>query len=444
MGKYFRWLNRPAIISLSVIAVIAAATAAAFVSLNRTVRPDNAGPPPSPSLPPPSTPPAVNAQGFPVSSPTAGCANPVPLRQANGAWILGYNDDKQATSPVPSAAGKLGLLDFDWLSFTSPGTLAQSDSFAQSLPTVLSTAAQVNPCTLRFVTINDSSTPLRVMAQILTQPSVMDAHVAAIAKLMAGEPYATGLTLDYEFALPRTTADLAVYAQVAGWHNLSFAQEVNQLTNDYTRLVQMVAVAMHRQHRYLRVACLVRNNDVVASEPNNVAPYLFDYGKLSTYADQLVLMAVDFHYSTGDPGPIAPLASVKQVVGYVRSYGMPAAKLAIEVPNYAYDWQVNAKGGIATSASGAVIPASTLTPTQVAAAMKSGHWRQVGKQDGETEYAYTATVSGKSVRHIVWDASTGLLFEKGQLAKLLPGSPINIWQIGNNDPVGTTLAVQAR
>jgi hypothetical protein len=44
----------------------------------------------------------------------------------------------------------------------------------------------------------------------------------------------------------------------------------------------------------------------------------------------------------------------------------------------------------------------------------------------------------------VWDSATAISYEKAQLAKVLPGVPINIWQIGNNDPVGTTLAAQVK
>jgi Glycosyl hydrolases family 18 len=445
MGKYLKRPSRPAAIALTVIALILAATAYAFVSLNKNATSADAGAPPSPSLPPSSAQPSGNTQNFASSSPAAtGCSHPVPLRQASGAWMADYNDDKQNTSAIPDGAGEFSLLDFDWLTFTTPGTLAQSDPFAQPLSSVLPADAQTNPCTLRFVTINDSSTPKRVMAEILTQPSVMTEHVAAIAEEMAGLPYATGLTLDYEFALPYTQADLATYAQVAGLHNLSLDQEVNQLTLDYTRLVQMTAAAMHNQHRLLRVAALVRNNDMVDSEQDNVAPYLFDYGQLAASADQLVLMAIDFHFSGGSPGPIAPLSDVTQVASYVRSYGIPLTKLAIEVANYSYDWPVTADGANATSKSGQVIQAEQRNPTQLAAAMEAGGWRRLGTRDGETQYGYTATASGKQVQHIVWDAATALSYEKAQLAKVLPGVPINIWQIGNNDPVGTALAAQVK
>jgi hypothetical protein len=91
-----------------------------------------------------------------------------------------------------------------------------------------------------------------------------------------------------------------------------------------------------------------------------------------------------------------------------------------------------------------VVQAAQLTATQVAAKLETGDWRQLGTQDGETQYSYTTTVGGKSVQHIVWDASAAMSYEKAQLAKVLPGVPINIWQIGNLDPTGTALAAQVK
>ena len=444
MGKFFTRSNRPAIIALSAIAVILAVTVYSFVSLSQRATPENAGPPPTQKLPAASAQPTVNTANFSSASPAAtGCSHPVSL-QTTGAWMAGYNDDKQNTNEVPSGAAQFGVLDFDWLTFTTPSSLTSADPFSQSLSTVLSADAQANPCTLRFVTVNDQNTPKKVMAEILTEPSVMNEHVAAIASEMASLPDANGLTLDYEFSLPENATDLATYAKLAGWHNLTFDQEVNQVTLDYTHLVQMVAAAMHKQHRLLRVASLVRNNDMVDSEVTNVAPYLLDYGNLAKYADQLVLMAIDFHYQGGTPGPISPMADVTQVAKYVRSYGIPLSKLSIEVPNYAYDWQVTASGANATNSSGQVIQATQLNPTQLAAKMQAGDWRKVGTQDGETQYSYKTTAGGKTVQHIVWDSATAISYKKAQLAKVLPGVSINIWQIGNNDPVGTTLAAQVK
>jgi hypothetical protein len=76
--------------------------------------------------------------------------------------------------------------------------------------------------------------------------------------------------------------------------------------------------------------------------------------------------------------------------------------------------------------------------------MQAGDWRKLGTQDGETQYSYKTTAGGKTVQHIVWDSATAISYKKAQLAKVLPGVSINIWQIGNNDPVGTTLAAHVK
>ena len=157
MGKFFTRSNRPAIIALSVITVVLAVTVYAFVSLSQRATPENAGPPPTQKLPAASAQPTVNTANFASASPAAtGCAHPVSL-QTTGAWMAGYNDDKQNTSEVPSGAAQFGVLDFDWLTFTTPGSLTSADQFSESLSTVLSADAQANPCTLRFVTINDQN-----------------------------------------------------------------------------------------------------------------------------------------------------------------------------------------------------------------------------------------------------------------------------------------------
>src|SRR5215469_4939089 len=138
MGKYLKRPSRPAAITVSAIALLLGATAYAFVSLNKDATSADAGSPPSPSLPPSSAQPSGNTQNFASSSPAAtGCSHPVSLHRASGAWMADFNDDKQNTSAIPDGAEKLGLLDFDWLTFTTPGTLTRSDPFAQPLSTVL-------------------------------------------------------------------------------------------------------------------------------------------------------------------------------------------------------------------------------------------------------------------------------------------------------------------
>jgi hypothetical protein len=319
--------HRPLIATLTALAVIGAT--AAFISLQLNAGPAAAGPPPM-ALPSPSQSrlPALDTGAWATTPPDAlasGCKQPK-LAGAAGAWIVSYLDDNTNDKDLVSSEAKaLNLVDFDWLSVASPTDLVQTDSFDPSLATELTAAAQAGPCGQRFVTLTDNDPSLshtadvRLMAEILTEPSVREEQVAAVAALMASQPEATGLTVDYQFGLPQTLADLAVDEKVAGWHGLSLEVAVGRLSDDYTELIRELAAAMHQQHRTLRVAALVRDSDDLEVATGDIAPYLLDYGALAKYADQIVLEAYDFHYTTGNPGPIAPFSNVAGVLRYVHS-----------------------------------------------------------------------------------------------------------------------------
>ena len=72
--------------------------------------------------------------------------------------------------------------------------------------------------------------------------------------------------------------------------------------------------------------------NVPASDP------AFDYRKLASSADHLILMAYDEHWSTGTPGPIASLPWFAKVLRQ-RQHDVPAAKTIVAIGNYAYDWE---------------------------------------------------------------------------------------------------------
>src|SRR5260370_10312877 len=99
---------------------------------------------------------------------------------------------------------------------------------------------------------------------------------------------------------------------------------------------------MHRQHAALRSAVRVRTTDEINyQDKKDLLPFLYDYGALAKYADQIVLMAVDFHWATSDPGPIATLSDLRNVLNEVRTYDIPGARLAVESAVYGYDWTLN-------------------------------------------------------------------------------------------------------
>ena len=380
--------------------------------------------------------PAADTATPPVQRPASCPATS--LGSSSGAWVVPWLDDPQSPDLVPTQAKQLGVLDFFWLALgPSPGTILQNptDSQARSLDAALAAAYSGNPCGLRFVTIvdnfNGTADPAEAkawLARILLDSTARQQHVKAIAAEMSRHPLADGLTVDYEFKLP-AAADLPLYARIGHLKQLLSDhpdQLAQRITTGYSALIHDLDQTMHQQHRQLRVATLARDQSQVNFD--NLPAYIADYGAISRNADQVILMAYDYHWSTGDPGPIAPTDWVRTVWSYAQTQNPPPGRLAIALPAYAYNWPVDGAGKTAHEAV-------DLTATQIAAA----NWPTTGRQDGETEYTYRDSQGGV---HQVWDAASGLAAKAASVRQFC-GCAVMAWKVGNADPVGSHLVVSA-
>jgi hypothetical protein len=430
-----RLFSAPRVAFFAVLLVLVGIGATLLVMMRTANQRPPAGASTASGVPTPASLPALDTGALPTTPPLArpaGCNNP--LAGGNGTWFPDWMENPQAQSNVPDAASSLRLVNFYWLGLgQDPSSIvAQPGDFGgPDLATQLETAEAANPCTWRFATVSDSATPMTTMARILTDPVARWANVMALADAMAAQPYDQGLTIDYEFALPNTQEDLNTYAAVAGWHNLTDRQEVSYLTNDYTELIRELAIAMHRQHRLLSVAVKVRlTNEITYWDISYLSPFLYDYSAIASNADQLIYMATDFSYSSGNPGPIVPTSDLRRVIQVIGTYNIPTSKEAFELPVYGYDWTVNSSNQLLAGTQ-----ASTVTATQVAA----NTWHAVKIEDNETMFTYTAG----GHRHIVWYTGTQLRKEVRLLQTLCPGCALAAWADGNTDPAGSTAILNA-
>jgi hypothetical protein len=384
----------------------------------------------------------LDLSGYPAQPPTARppqCGERS-LVGVDGAWVVSWLENDGARDLLPEQARTLGLLDFFWVNVgPNPGNLlAKADGpHARTLDAVLEVARGANPCGLRFVTIVDNrplangETPQdlkRVMARLLLDPAAREQHVKAVAAEMASHPLADGLTVDYEYGLPHTEADLALYEEVGGLKGMSREEQIDHITQAYSDLIDQLAQVMHYQQRLIRVATLVRSDDDV--NETHIAPYIWDYASLGAVVDQLIFMAYDFHWSTGDPGPIAPAANVRAVWDYVNSFGLPKEKLALTVPAYGYDWIVDANGKNSSRTEAGVLDATQLA---------TKNWPKSGEQDSEVRYVYT-DAQGRA--HEAWETTTNLA-QKVAFTQEICGCGVTVWRIGNGDPVGSRLVSEA-
>lgn len=108
----------------------------------------------------------------------------------------------------------------------------------------------------------------------------------------------------------------------------------------YVEFLAGLADTLHAHKLYLTV-------DVPMNEDQ------YDYEAIGKFADAVVLMAYDEHFSTGKPGPIA---GREWFADGLREYvqRVPPEKLIVAIGTYGYDWTVNPDG---TPASGHVASA---------------------------------------------------------------------------------------
>ncbi len=153
----------------------------------------------------------------------------------------------------------------------------------------------------------DGSWDPPLIQAVLHDPELLSAHVRAIVELVGAQDLA-GVDIDYEELDP---ADREVFSA----------------------FITRLADALHAEGRLLTVDLFAKDSDA-GYDDRNLAQ---DYAAIGAAADQVRLMAYDWHWETSGPGPIAPVDWVDRVLDYaVRE--IPAHKIVLGVPTYGYGW----------------------------------------------------------------------------------------------------------
>lgn len=158
-----------------------------------------------------------------------------------------------------------------------------------------------------LVTIYNEFDPERVH-RILTQQEAKAKHLVDLLALV--EPvYVDGLELDYEY--------------LKAEDKVAFSLFVADLAAEIKARGKILSVTVHPK---------------VDEKGSWQGTESQDWNDLAQTADEVVVMVYDYHWSTSKPGPIAPIGWFSDVVDYAVEK-IPANKLVIGLPAYAYDWE---------------------------------------------------------------------------------------------------------
>jgi len=146
----------------------------------------------------------------------------------------------------------------------------------------------------------------------------------------------------------------------------------------------------------------------------------YDYPALAEVNDYIVVMAYDFHYAGGSPGPVGPYTWVQRVVSYLTTR-VPREKLILGIPLYGYDWNVTAGP-----------PARSVRYDQVRELL-----RRPGASSGydETEKeAWIRYTDDQGQQHEVWHADARSVAARVDLALDRGLAGVALWRLGHEDP----------
>lgn len=241
-------------------------------------------PPPIPPLTPPPTPPVTPAHRVYTFAET-------------------YAGKTISLSDLAQHAGLLtDIASFDASITPTGGVLGRVPQDAQLLTQGTDVSLQ-----LTVANLNDQGferTLIHALLQSRHTAALLARNIVAVAK----QNRVRGVNLDFE-AIPPGDADR------------------------FNWFLALLAQRLHRAGQTLVVDVPAKTGQGAAQ----VYDGAYQYGNIAKVADAVVVMAYDYSYSGGPPGPIAPIWWVQQVAQYAAAT-MPRQKVLLGIPTYAYDW----------------------------------------------------------------------------------------------------------
>ncbi|TDD49920.1 glycosyl hydrolase family 18 protein [Saccharopolyspora elongata] len=242
------------------------------------------------------------------------------------------------------------------------------------------------PIVPSIANITDGIWAYEPVARMLHDPAKRRDHIAQIVELVKREDYA-GIDIDYE--------------------NLRAGDR--QVFSDF---VTELGKAMDDEDKTLSVAVFAKATDAGYDE-RNVAQ---DYAAIGRAADEVRLMGYDFHWATSDPGPVAPIAWVRETLDYAKSQ-IPPERVVLGVPLYGYDW-VDGHGTAVT----------WLKAFQLA----TEHRAKVG-YDAPTQSPWFRYTDAQGREHEVWFENAASSKAKFEAARGSGIRGVYLWMFGYED-----------
>ncbi|MFC1727368.1 glycosyl hydrolase family 18 protein [Patescibacteria group bacterium] len=204
--------------------------------------------------------------------------------------------------------------------------------------------------------------------------------------------------------------DLAQENGYQGW-DLDW-EEIDRADNErFSNFVRFLAEELHKNDLLLSVTVHAQTGQLDDWDGSKGQNWL----KLGQRADQIRIMAYDFHHSGTEPGPVTPSGKLRAVIGFALSQ-IPKEKIVLGLPTYGYDWWE--KGAWSLQYTEAI---KVITDNR-------GHW-----QYDSQEMAVTGQYVFENQKHQLWFENAQSIVAKINLATDLGVRNFIFWSLGGED-----------
>lgn len=302
-----------------------------------------------------------------------------------------YWDQTRAFASFQENVEDFTYVNLFWYFLAKEGKIQKYD-FAQENQQIISFAQSKNVKVFAVITNlpeqEGSTWDSKRVEEVLKNNSTQEKHIQDIVNQLESLNF-DGVIIDYE--------------EVHFSQRDKFSQFIKKLSESLHQKGKILAVALHPKTR--------------TGSGNGKFQ---DWEELVKHVDHLNIMAYGQHWDQSQPGPIAGLSWVKQIIEYTKSLRVPLDKFYLGIPLYGYDWNKNDDQ-----------EATGLTFLDVQELLIENNLKEGWDEKAKSPYLKYA-VDGDE--HEVWFENANSVLEKINLAKEAGFQGISFWRLGGEDP----------
>ena len=187
----------------------------------------------------------------------------------------------------------------------------------------------------------------------------------------------------------------------------------------FSLFVEELAAALHAHGKLLSIAVHPKTGEPGSWD----GPQAQDWTRIGAAVDRFRIMTYGYHWSTSEPGPIAPLWWMEDVMDFATSV-VPPNRVYVGLHFYGHDWAGGSSSSLTWESTQTLLNTYGVAPQW----RESEGWRRAV---AEPWFTYTDN-AGRS--HEVWYADEASIAARLELVRKYGLGGIAVWRLGGEDP----------